>query len=880
MFRTTSPARRMSRLTAARVVVPALVALGTLVAAGAANAGFRSFSMEGGGGFPDEANGRTADDPAVTAYRLRDGETIDLDGRLDDTCWNNAVTGYGFTQWDPNRGEAPSEETMFKIAYDEDAVYFAVACQESNPANIARTLSRRDRHESCDYVSIFIDPYHDKTTGYNFRVNPAGVLQDRYVYDDGDTDTNWDSVWEAETYQDSDGWYVEIRIPFSSIRYRQNIDAWGLQVRRYMHGRGEDDSWTSWDRDTPGFVSRFGSVRGINGIRPPRQLELLPYTVARATDPSVQGPGDEVQDFENFGLDMKYGVTADLTLNATFQPDFGQVEADPAVLNLGPYETFFDEKRPFFIEGSRFFEHPEFNLFYSRRIGSGSDNTRIRYASKLTGKVAGDVSVAALFAGTDVTEDGQAHNFFKNGSRPSQYFVGRVGKEWNGGQTRVNVMQTAVVNSASREDVGDRGSREAYTTGFDFRRQFADRQYTVTAAAVGSILDHENLSGASAQKNTYGTGGEISAWRSGNVSTGSWFRWESDRLDINDIGFLSAPDEMNMGAWLSYHWNPESDHSLFNTMEVNVNTFKGWLYGDRTGYDFHTGDPIWSYSKGHRAFANGNVNGWMQFKNYAEAWWGVEYVVESTQRYETRSSVELESGDTASIPGGGPLITEPTTWGSWWGASTDTRKDLVLGSDGSWFADAAHNYSLNLELDLGWKQSNALTHELSMGYNRRVDDTQHLGNFENEGEGIGGVSYVFGEIDQTTIDLTLRSNILFSRNQSLELYAQPFIAVGDYTNGRELVTPDTYDLRAYTRDGFQASDFDFSFAAVNVNAVYRWEYRPGSTLFLVWSHARGTYDQRSFNPPGRFNNDIDGDALFSNEPENTFLVKLTYWLPM
>ncbi len=847
-------------------------------------AGYASFARpDGGGGIPTHANGQASTPPSVKAYRLSGGETIQIDGALDDAAWARAETGGGFRTWDPDRGQPEKERTAFKVAYDEHAVYFAIACYEHDPNQIASTLSRRDRFSNSDYVSVHIDPYHDKTTGFSFRVNPRGVQQDAYYYNDGDTDFDWDAVWEARTTRDRDGWYAEIRIPLASIRYRTTVDAWGLQVQRFMQSRGESTAWTVWDRDVPGYVSQFGTVTGIRDIPNPRQLEVMPYTVLRSTDYAAPG-SDEMDDFENLGLDMKYGVTSDLTLNATFQPDFGQVEADPATLNLSPFETFYSEKRPFFIEGSRYFEHPDFNLFYSRRIGTGSESARIRYAGKLTGKTAGDVSLAALFASTDVTQKGQAHNFIKGGEQQSNYFVGRMAKEFDSGRHRVGLTQTAVANSASREDVGDFGSREAYTTGVDFMSHFSGRTYRLEGSFVGSVIDPEKLASAEdAPSKRYGTGGEIGLRRRGNLSAGTWFRWESDRLDLNDMGFLSAPDEMNSGAWVSYGINPDGESSWLNRGNLNVNLYKSWIYGDRTGYDIRTGEQTWRYSKGHRGFASGNVNGWMQFTNYMEAWWGFDAIAEGTQRYETRSWVERSDGSFESIPGGGPLMTEPTTYGFWAGYNTDTRKDLEASIEISDYWDVASNYSARIGLGVGWTQSAAMNHEAHVSYRKRIDDTQHVGNFEStDGGGIGGVDHVFGKIDQRTVDLTLRTNLLFTRNQSLELYAQPFITVGDYTQPRRLAQADTYDLEAYEADGFDVADNDFSFSAVNVNAVYRWEYRPGSTLFLVWAHSRSSYDQAAFHDgsPGAFDNALTGDALFSNEPENTFLVKLTYWLPI
>ncbi len=865
-------------------IILALIFIVPILSTQSAKANFAGFETND---IVDQANTQSSEgkfsSPSLSALSLSSENQIKVDGHLNDPVWSEAASAGNFQGWDPNRGSSVSEQTVFKVAYDEDAIYFAVACLEKDPSQVAATLSRRDNFSNTDNVSIYIDPYHDKSTGYNFRVNPLGVQEDSYVYDDGDMDQDWDAVWQAETFQDEDGWYVEMRIPFSSIRYRTDISTWGLQVYRYMHARGEDTAWACWDREIAGFVSRFGSLTDIEGIPVPRQLEVMPYFVAQGTDPSMTGQ-EEVDDFQNFGLDLKYGITADLTLNATIQPDFGQVETDPASLNLSPFETFFREKRPFFVEGNRFFEHRGFNMFYSRRIGTGDQNSRIRYAAKLTGKTAGDISVAAMMAATDITNEGQTHNLFKNGSQSSQYMVGRFGKEFNQGNQRVNLIQTAVFRSASREDYGNSASREAYTTGLDFQSLFHDRRWKVSGSVVGSIIDPEPIPGVEDTENlkSYGTGGTVSLSKNGGSFRGSLSgRWETGDLDLNDIGFLSSPDEMSVGGWAQYSYNPNGSSKLFNRANFNINYNRSWLYESRIGFDLHTGDEVWSYKRGNRSGASSNINGWMQFRNYMSAWWGLSLNPECAQRWHTRDYVLMNDNSYQAIPGGGPLIEEPFTWGGWLGVNSDSRKSFVGDVEINYYNDEAENVSINAHSSLRWNQSSSVYHRISFGFNTRIDDTHHLENYETPGGGIGGVSYVFGDLKQKTIDLTLRSNVLFNRNQSLELYVQPYITVGDYRRARALVTPDTYDLTPFERDGFNVNDFDLSYSSVNLNAVYRWEYRPGSTLYLVWTHSRADYARRSFyDDPSDFNGNLSTGALFDNEPENKFLVKFSYWMPI
>lgn len=870
--------------------VPACVPLALSLAFAIALAAAPAAALPGfspsdeGPAYPDSADGRKAATPTIQAYRL-DQQEIRLDGHLDDAAWQAAPAARGFRVWEPDRGTTPKEETVFKVAYDEGAVYFAIACLKTDPkGKIAATLTRRDKITNSDVVAIYLDPYHDHTTGYAFKVNPLGVQLDSYIYNNGDNDDDWDAVWEAETSRDDQGWYAEIRIPFSAIRYRSAEDmTWGLDVWRYMQGSGQDTAWHTWDRQQAGFVSQFGQLAGLRGIRAPRQMEVLPYVVQRETDHAmISSPGrrDRLDGFQDAGADFKYGVTSDLTLNATVQPDFGQVEADPAVLNLSPFETSYQEKRPFFVEGSRFFQHPTFNLFYSRRIGTGDENARIRYAGKLTGKTVGGISVAALAASTDLTQDGQAHNIFKSGDRLSRFFVSRLGKEFAQGRHQINFMQTAVLNTADRAIWGDRASREAYTSGLDFALNSLHRSWRASGSFVGSIINSEPLAGVS-DAPRYGTGGTFQIDRIGGQWRGNiGGRWKSAKLDINDMGYLQAPDEISSYAWVQHRFNPEGKSKLYNSANLNLNLNRSWMYAGRTGYDLGTGLPAWHYEAGHPEYLTSNINGWMQFKNFREAWFGALFNDWGHHRYETR---------------GGPIISEPLTYGGWVGASTDRRKNLNASFETSWNKDVAQNVSLDLTTDINWNQSSAVNHTLSLGYHNRYDDTQYLDQRDVAtygGQGIGGISYIFGDIHQQTASVTLRSSLLFTRNQSLEVYAEPFLTVGKYSRARELARADSYDFVNYAGHNvdqnlvpttpYDYRDNDFTYSSVNVNVVYRWQYRPGSTFFLVWKQSRERWEDRTMfgTDPSRFENGLGTRTLFRNEPENTLLAKVTYWLPI
>ncbi|MBU1701220.1 MAG: carbohydrate binding family 9 domain-containing protein [Candidatus Eisenbacteria bacterium] len=825
-----------------------------------------------GPGYPEAANGRMNEPPSLTAHKISHG-SIQIDGHLDEVDWMNAPAATGFTQFEPERRGEPCEETVFKVIYDEDAIYFGVACYRLKGEPIISCLSRRDQIASSDRIRIYISPYHDMVTGYHFRINPHGVKEDYYNYGDLYHDISWDAVWDADTSIDEEGWYAELRIPFSSIRYRAAESmTWGFNVFQYIHSQAQRTAWSNWDRDQNGFMSRSGTITGIKGIRSPRQLEITPYVASSTTDPSdVSAHGFYNEDwhhFSNFGTDVKYGVTSDLTLNATFQPDFGQVEADPSVLNLSPYETYYSEKRPFFIEGAQFFWHPDFTVFYSRRIGTGSENSRIRYAGKMTGKTAGDISTAILVAATDETMDGQAHNTFKNGDQKAFYAIGRFGKQFHNDMHSINIMQTGVIRDKGSYEYS---TRNGYTTGGDFELNFRDRMYQITGSFVGSIVDrlgHPEDSSDNPDPD-YGTGSRFEVEK----TSGDW-RWalttrhQSDKLDINDLGYISDPNHYAVQAWVTRVFNADDGERFLKDGNVHARFYQNWIYADRRFPD--PADPsktIWSYDRGHNLNTLWHIEGSLETRDFWGAWINLDYHPDCTEIYTTRWTPDRTQR--------GPLMTAPANYNASIGFWSDSRK--TYGFDGSIETGADVEGSRRLELDgsVYWVQNSRIRHNLSLEYERAFNDAQWVGNFENAGGGIGGVSYVFGELEQRTWDLTLRSRFLFSRDASLELYLQPFLTVGNYSKARELVQPDSYDLEAYDYD---VSAHDFAYGAVNLNLVYRWEYRPGSSFYLVWTHSREDYDARAFHgDPGEFENNFSTRPIFDNEAENRFLAKISYW---
>jgi hypothetical protein len=809
--------------------------------------------------------------PVAKAVRVPDG-AVKLDGRLDEAAWRDAPEHGDFRQCEPLRGGDPSVETFFRVVYDDRAVYFGVRCPEADMSLVSNALSRRDDLRNSDIISIYVDPYHDRTTAYNFRANLHGVVADAYLTDDVDRDWSWDAVWDVATRAGADGWSAEFRIPFSALRYRAGDDrTWGLQVYRWLHGRGEDTGWACWERDLHGFVSRFGTLTGLSGLKAARRLEVTPYVVQSVTDPAPAS--EDLALDRNLGLDVKYGLAAHTTLVATVQPDFGQVEADPAVLNLSPFETSYAEKRPFFVEGARAFVHPDFGLFYSRRIGTGVADARIRGAAKLTGKTRGGLSFAALAAATDVAVPGRAHNPFDAGGDRAFFAVLRGGLENAGGTRRINLMQTAVLRDpGSFAATPARFRRNGFATGLDFALRLADRTYEVRGAFVGTVVDpHPGFADPAPRADVKrGTGGRLHLAKTGGrwrASLGG--AWEHDQLDFNDAGLLLAPDDIEAYAGLGYLHEASSPAAFWQQGSVEATVRRNWLFAGRVHVD--PADPartLWSYGDRVPAGAQGGLSTWWQTRDYWTLSAGAWYQPDGLDKYLTR--------DFAGVRG--PLMITKSMWGGWLDLGTDYRRSLrwELGFDMA--TRSSGSRARSVEARLTWQQGDRMHHALSLGYESARPHAQWLGNYADPGGGLGGVSYVFAGMDRRTWELTLRSSLLFTPDQSLELYLQPFLSVGDFHDARELARPASYEFTPYAAGGFDPADRDFSYAAVNVNLVYRWEYRPGSTLFVVWAHTRDRYEERAGDRG--FANDFDAGRLFDNRAENRVLVKFTYWFPL
>ncbi|MBN1940496.1 MAG: carbohydrate binding family 9 domain-containing protein [Candidatus Aminicenantes bacterium] len=862
---------------------------------------------------PQDQAGNSVE-PVRKAYRtVRAGDPAPvIDGRIDEACWDRASWESGFIQRDPYEGREPSEQTSFKILYDDKSIYIGIRAHDSRPDSIEKRLSRRD-NAGGDTVTIGFDSLYDRLTAFVFSVNAAGVKSDQLLVNNGQSngdeeDMSWDPIWDTAVSSDSQGWTAEMCIPFSQLRYGVKDDqVWGLQVRRFLFRANETSDWQLIPRNAPGFVHLFGDLRGLEDLASPRQVEIMPYAVgsllsARSVpgNPFATGHDQTLMG----GLDGKIGLTSDLTMNFTVNPDFGQVEADPSVVNLTAYETFYQEKRPFFVEGRNIFDYQvmggdgdfaDDNLFYSRRIGRYPQlspavdgymempaATTILGAFKLTGKTKSGFSIGVL---NSVTARERAATFSAGAEGNAvvepltNYFALRAQKDWNGGATVLGAMVTAV----NRERDGgayDALHRAAYSGGIDFSHSWGNRNYYLSFKAVTSHVQgtSESILGTQISPVHYfqrpdagylsvdpgrmslsGTGGSFEIGKQGG---GRWMyvagvTWRSPELELNDMGYLRQTDVLMSYLWAGYRIT--EPFGPFRSFNVNVN---GW-----TGYNFG----------GENIFKGGNVNFNLNLKNY----WFVGF------GYNPQGSV-LSS----SALRGGPSLFWPSGDSAWLFVQTDSRKKVRFSLSGNAVHRGGRDMtSWGLTPSLTVIPGPAFNVSLSPSYSKTHTILQYVGTraFGNE------TRYIFGTIDQETLALTLRLTYCLSPDLTIQYYGMPFVSAGAYRDFKRILNSraknDNDRYRLYgseavfnptsssyqvdeNRDGVVDYSFgapDFNFRQFRSNLVLRWEYIPGSALYVVWSQGR-----TGFLPTGAFDFGRDLQGLFDTHPENVFLVKFSY----
>jgi hypothetical protein len=865
---------------------------------------------------PDASATRSTVAPPPTIQAVS-AERIAIDGRLDEATWQRGNAANEFTQVEPRDGAPPSQRTSVRVAVDAGDLYIAARLYDTNPDAIVARLGRRDSGTNSDAFTVSIDSYHDHRTSFQFGVNAAGVKFDGITSNDAqDADGSWDPVWDVATRIDSEGWTVEMRIPLSQLRFASDsVSTWGVNFERYILRTGETVRWAWVPNSETGFASRFGHLDALGDLAQAKRnrLEIMPYTV-------VQGDFDTAADKANpffdgrsggvqLGADFKYGVSNAVTLTGTINPDFGQVEADAAEVNLTVFETYFNERRPFFVEGANLFRFgagssgtifgsPQ--LFYSRRIGrppsAGApasaefsqvpEVTQILGAAKMSGRIAGwsvgllDAVTAKEKARFRLAGEGSDENVVEP---LTNYSVLSLRRDLQGGRTGIGMMGTSVIRDIDEPALSF--LREtAHTGGVDFYHRFGRNQYSISGTMSGSRITGDSISIAAAQRSSARyfqrpdqdymeydpsarslSGYAVSA--SGGKVAGSWligsdFTATSPGFEINDVGFQQSADRVFVGGRLQRRWL--TGVGPFRYAQTYLNASRTYNY-DRTlvGAGYFTG-----------------VYG--QLRNLWSA--NVDVVLNPSFQSDR-------------LTRGGPLLYIPPQWQVSAQVTSDSRKRATAYIYGSMRENESGGHAEVAGLGVTFRPSSAITMSVDPSYSNTHTKGGYLFAYADPtAAATYGRRHLMSDLDQTTFDVTLRSDLALSPVMSLQLYAQPFTSAVDYTVFKAFQRPGTLDFMEYgangstlvhdaanrsyrvDADGPGASpevafgDPDFRLRSLRANLVLRWEYRPGSTVYLAWAHGRSMITESP-----EFDVGSDFSDLLRDDQRNRIVLKVSYW---
>ena len=842
----------------------------------------------------------------------------EIDGLLNDKTWDQVLWAEDFTVHTPNNGELPKRQTKFKMLYDEQNVFFAFRCFHEDPEKIENRLARRDNFPG-DWVELNIDSYFDKSTAFSFTISVSGVKGDEFITGNGNNwDSNWNPIWYAKTNIDDEGWTAEVKIPLSQLRFGYKAEhVWGFNVTRRDFSADERSTWQWVPQNLSGWVSNFAEIKGIKGIKPTKQLEIQPFVVSslRTSEKQEGNPfEDGTRTSFTAGLDGKFGLTSDLTLDFTINPDFGQVEADPSALTLDGFQIFFGERRPFFVENANLFEFQlaqleaggpfgNDNLFYSRRIGSRPsgffltppgtyadvpDFTTILGAAKVSGKTKDGWSISLL---ESITAEELAHTD-NAGQKSSEivepltnYFVAGLSKDFRNGATRLGGKLTGVHRRLDGTGLEDQFHKEAVTGGIDFFHSWKGREWQIKANYIFSNVegtktkitdtqksfehyyqrpDAEHLTLDEDRTNLSGSGGTFSIGNYGgsdNISFQSGVTWRSPGVDLNDIGFLNTADEINHVTWAGYHF--PKPFSIFRSLRINLNHYQRWTTG---------GEYIYNA-------ANTNIHS--QFKSS----WSIS----------TGGTFEFKDSSSKSLFGG-PMLKRSPGFYTWFNLESDQRKKVTFnfninggkatGKDSGAVSGSGANISVAAQ------PNDRIRISLSPGYNVNNRVIQNVSSVVFNGE----TKYITGTVRQETFSMSMRVNYSITPDLTIQYWGQPFISKGNYKDFKYITDPfapvyterfELYDDNQLTysdedliysidhdRNGSVDYTFrnpDFNFLQFRSNFVLRWEYKPGSEFFLVW-----TQSTTNFGDPMKSLFPSLSDDLFGSSFDNIFLMKFTY----
>ncbi|MDZ7781280.1 MAG: DUF5916 domain-containing protein [Gemmatimonadota bacterium] len=861
-------------------------------------------------------------------------ESLRIDGVIDEPAWENARVFTDFVQEQPVEGAPVEHETEVRVLFGDGAIWVAARMWDSEPDRIVAQLDRRDDRGQSDTFSMHLDPNLDGLTGYMFGISAANVQRDMYMYDDDQLDGAWDAVWTSSVRIDDQGWTAEFRIPLSQIRYEASEEpqAWGINFFRERSASAERSYYSLVSQLRRGRVSQMGRMEGVRVTRPSRRLEVLPYAVASMH----RGPAEPGDPFfsgsaatSRVGADVSYGLGAAFTLDATVNPDFGQVEADPAVINLSAFETFFDEQRPFFVEDARIFDFGlsggRNQLFYSRRIGrspSGDapgdptftdipDNTSILGAAKLAGRTSSGLSVGVLGAvtgaetGRSAFEDGAREEFLVEPR--AEYGVLSLAQDFNGGTTQIRGMGTAMRRDLPGDGAFDWLPSSAFNGGLRFEHQWNDREWALWGFLAGSHVrgDEEAITRIQRASNHYfqrpdatrfaldPTARSMSGaeWRlqferrTGDHWTGAiWAAEVTKGFEINETGFSGTAERVDGGFRVGYREIQPGD--LFRNYNVTFSTFHNWSH--------EAFDDTWSLDSWKNARTGGsyNVRGHAELLNY----WGLRANASYRPRQMSRSRTR-----------GGPMMVVPASTSLRVNVDSDRRKAVSFGTNMEVSSDRrGDGGSYQIGGNLRVRPSNNVEVSVSPRFESSRSTDQYVTTVRSgDFEPTYGNRYLFADLERRSFSMEGRVNWTFTPDVSLQVFAQPLLSSGDYVRYKQLGRAESFDFDAFVPgtghevggdvrcdasicelDGTQHVDFDgdgtadhaftdrdFNFRSLIGNAVLRWEYRPGSTVFFVWQRQQS---QRA--AVGDFDLRRDTDALFGLPADNRFIIKVNYWL--
>ena len=836
------------------------------------------------------------------AVRLT-GEKPAIDGALDDVCWKSGEWAGDFTQWIPREGANPSQPTQVKILYDDKNIYVAIRAFDNEPEKIIRKLGRRDEFAG-DMVGVNFDSYHDHRTGFEFDVTAAGQKIDLILMNPSNTDFNWNAVWYVKTGMEDSAWTAEFEIPLSQLRYSGDDEqVWGLHCWRWIDRLQEESDWEPQSSEGPGILYLFGEIHGIRGLPKLRRVEILPYTLGKLKEFKTE-PENPFADkgrswLGNAGVDAKIGLSSNFTADLTVNPDFGQVESDPSVMNLSAFETFYEEKRPFFLEGRNIFsfDFDNTNMFYSRRIGhapsytpdvndneyvKNPDNTTILSALKISGKTAGGLSVGVLQSITNrelATLRGPGTTRDVAVEPLTSYAIGRIQQDFEEGNSTLGGIVTSTNRFISDPQLNFM-NRSAYTGGLDLLHQWNDKEFYVVAKIVGSTItgsadaigalqsssaryyqrpDASYLRYDSTRTQLSGYGGSVKV---GKGSKGFWrystaLNWRSPGLDLNDLGFMQTADVIKLENSVSYFVNQPV--GIFRTYSIGLSQTS-------------TGDFGIRYLS-----SSFSTNVYLEFLNK----WA----------FSTSLSCTPQSLDTRILRGGNGMLV-PALWAANAYVRTDPSEKAFFDCSSGVTASAhSSSRSFYVQTELSVMPLPTLKLSASVNYSSNLDNLQYVDTKPVNNE----KRYILARIRQHSLGAVFRIDYNLTPELSLQYYGSPFASVGryslfkeasnlraaDYSDRFSVLDPalkgNTYEVGGgyAATAGYAFGNPDFAFSQFRSILVFRWEYMPGSQVYLVWSHERTVYLQ-----PG---DDSVGEAISGLDhvfPNNIFLVKCSYWFTL